>query len=42
VAIVSAITLTCAFMSWCLVEEPALRLKRLGRLRRRQLAAGTN
>jgi peptidoglycan/LPS O-acetylase OafA/YrhL len=42
VAIVSAITLVCAFMSWCLVEEPALRLKRLGRLRRRQLAAGTN
>jgi peptidoglycan/LPS O-acetylase OafA/YrhL len=38
-AIVGAITLACAFMSWCLVEEPALRLKRLGGLRRRALAA---
>jgi peptidoglycan/LPS O-acetylase OafA/YrhL len=34
VAIVSAITLACAFMSWALVEEPALRLKRLGGLGR--------
>jgi peptidoglycan/LPS O-acetylase OafA/YrhL len=39
---VSALTLACAFMSWCLVEEPALRLKRLGRLRQPALAAETN
>lgn len=42
VAIVLALTGGCAFMSWCLVEEPALRLKRLRRLRPPALAAETN
>jgi peptidoglycan/LPS O-acetylase OafA/YrhL len=42
VAIVLALTLACAFMSWCLVEEPALRLKRLRRLRQRALVAEAN